>query len=318
MGIRYIAMRPGIGLCNRRSPRNGSRKYVARRITPSTASQTVVIAATIVTPTKVLVTADVATRVSAGSRGLPARGERLHAACWIRPRCTYRPRQRGETPTESLTFDEFCERYLERYAAIRTPVSVQTLAWRLARARREFGDMKLTEVRRGEVAAWESSLPPRFRHSVMRSFKQVLAAAIEWGYATQNAAQTGANPAPPVIERVVLEPAEVERLAAEMRPPYDVAVIVGAWCFLRPAELLGLERRDVGEGELRLRGRKTARSLRSTPLPLRARQARSTGYLRGSIPGCSSRRRQVARSTRGTFARVSSRGHGRRRVSTSR
>ena len=58
-----------------------------------------------------------------------------------------------------------------------------------------------------------------------------------------------------------------------MRSPYDVAVIVGAWCFLRPAELLGLERRDVGEGELRVRGTKTVRSARTTPLPLRARQA---------------------------------------------
>ena len=88
MGIRYIPMRPGIGLCNRRSPRNGSRMYVARRITPSTASEIVVIAATIVTPTKVLVTADAA--MSAGSRGLPARGERLRAACWIRPPRRYR------------------------------------------------------------------------------------------------------------------------------------------------------------------------------------------------------------------------------------
>lgn len=65
MGIRYIVMRPGIGLCNRRSPRKGSRKYVTRRITPSTASEIVVIAATIVTPTKVLVTAD-----GAGTRAL--------------------------------------------------------------------------------------------------------------------------------------------------------------------------------------------------------------------------------------------------------
>ena len=82
-------MRPGIGLCNRLSPRNGSRTYLARRITPSTASEIVVIAATIVTSTKVLVTADAA--MSAGSRGLPARGERLRAACWIRPRRRYRP-----------------------------------------------------------------------------------------------------------------------------------------------------------------------------------------------------------------------------------
>ena len=65
-------MRPGVGLYNRRSPRNGSRKYVARRITPSTTSETVVIAATIDTQTKVLVTADAA--MSAGSRGLPAEG----------------------------------------------------------------------------------------------------------------------------------------------------------------------------------------------------------------------------------------------------
>jgi hypothetical protein len=71
VGIRYIVIRPGIGLCNRRSPRNGSRKYVARRITPSTASEIVVIAATIVTPTKVLVTSDASTWVNAKRRGMP-------------------------------------------------------------------------------------------------------------------------------------------------------------------------------------------------------------------------------------------------------
>jgi hypothetical protein len=53
-------MRPGIGLCNRRSPRNGSRKYVTTRITPSIALKTLLIAATAFTPTKVLVTADAA------------------------------------------------------------------------------------------------------------------------------------------------------------------------------------------------------------------------------------------------------------------
>ena len=180
---------------------------------------------------------------------------------------------RGETPAEALTFDEFCDRFLERYAAIRTPGSVQTLAWRLARARKKFGDTKLAELRRGEIAAWEAGLPVRFRHAIMRAFRQVLAAAVEWGYVTQNAAVTGRNPAPSVLERAVLEPAEVEQLSAEMRSPFGAAVIVCAWAYLRPAELLGLERGDVGEGELRVRGTKTLRSLRSTPLPLRAREA---------------------------------------------
>ena len=58
-----------------------------------------------------------------------------------------------------------------------------------------------------------------------------------------------------------------------MEPLYGVAVVVGAWCYLRPSELLGLERRDIGDGLLNVRGTKTARSRRSVPVPLRARQA---------------------------------------------
>ena len=60
-----------------------------------------------------------------------------------------------------------------------------------------------------------------------------------------------------------------------MRPLYAIAVIVGAWCYLRPAELLGLERRDVGDGLLEVRGTKTRRSHRSVPVPSRAAQALS-------------------------------------------
>jgi integrase len=81
--------------------------------------------------------------------------------------------------------------------------------------------------------------------------------------------------APPVVERAVLEPADVERVAGEMRPPYDAAVLVGAWCYLRPGELLGLERGDVGSGVLNVRGTKTARSRRTVPVPMRAARALS-------------------------------------------
>jgi integrase len=104
--------------------------------------------------------------------------------------------------------------------------------------------------------------------------RQVLDAAVAWEFVARNPAKaTGKNPAPPVIERVVLEPADVDRLAAELRSPYDVAVIVGARCYLRPSELLAIERGDVGEGVLRVNGTKTRRSVRTVPVPLRARQA---------------------------------------------
>jgi integrase len=98
-------------------------------------------------------------------------------------------------------------------------------------------------------------------------------AAVDWGYLASNPIATGPNPAPAVVEREVLTPAEVDALAEEMEPLYGAAVLVGAWCYLRPSELLGLERRDVGDGVLNVRGTKTARSKRSVPVPLRARQA---------------------------------------------
>jgi integrase len=87
-----------------------------------------------------------------------------------------------------------------------------------------------------------------------------------------------------VLERAVLEPADVDRLAVELRSPYGVAVVVAAWCYLRPSELLALERADVNDGVLHVRrtldgeggtkaSGKTRRSLRTVPLPARARQA---------------------------------------------
>jgi integrase len=164
-------------------------------------------------------------------------------------------------------------RFLTRYEAIRSPVSAATHKWRLAWPLDEFGDTELGELRVGEIAAWEATLPPRFRHAIMRAFRQLCGAAVEWGYLAANPAKTGANPAPAVLEREILTPAEVDALAEEMEPVYGAAVIVGAWCYLRPSELLGLERRDVGEGVLNVRGTKTARSRRSVPVPMGARQA---------------------------------------------
>ena len=200
---------------------------------------------------------------------------RSAARAWFRD--VAQPRMRGENVApDPLTLAEFCENYLKRYEAVRSPVSVQTLRWRLARPLAEFGDVELQALRTGEIATWEASLPPRFRHAVVRALRQVLDAAVAWEYLARNPAKgTGQNPAPSVIERVALEPVQVEALAAELGPVYGVAAIVGAWCYLRPAELLGAERRDVDldNGLLHVRGTKTLRSVRAVPLPLRAREA---------------------------------------------
>jgi integrase len=195
------------------------------------------------------------------------------------------PRMRGGLVNEPLTLREFSDRYIARYEADRSPITVQTLKWRLVRPLAEFGDVKLSDLRAGEIASWETTLPPRFRYAVVRALRQVLDAAVAWEYLARNPAKaTGKNPAPAVVERIALEPADVDKLATELGSPYGAAIVVGVWCFLRPSELMALERGDVdgdvlhvrrtldGEGGTKASG-KTRRSLRTVPLPLRARQA---------------------------------------------
>jgi len=122
-------------------------------------------------------------------------------------------------------------------------VTVRSLRWRLVRPLHEFGDVRLSELRAGEIAAWEATLPPRFRHDVVRALRMVLDAAVRWEYIAKNPAKaTGKNAKPVIVERIALEPEQVDRLASEVHSRFAAAIIVGAWCYLRPSELLALER----------------------------------------------------------------------------
>ncbi|MBA3402305.1 MAG: site-specific integrase [Actinobacteria bacterium] len=227
-----------------------------------------------------------------GIRWIDETGQRRRQAGFSSPskaRAWFRdvelPRMRGGLVNEPLTLREFSERYIARYEADRSPVTVATLKARLVRPLAEFGGVNLADLRTGELAAWEATLPPRFRYAVVRALRQVLDAAVAWEYLSRNPAKaTGRNHAPVVVERIALEPSDVDKLAGEMRTPYDVALVVGAWCYLRPSELLALERGDVDGNVLHIKrtldgqggtkaSAKTRRSLRTVPLPLRARQA---------------------------------------------
>jgi hypothetical protein len=76
--------------------------------------------------------------------------------------------------------------YSECIAIDAAAVTVQTLKWRLVRPLDEFGDVKLSDLRAGEIAAWEATLPPRFRYAVVRTLRQVLDAAVAWEYLARN------------------------------------------------------------------------------------------------------------------------------------
>jgi hypothetical protein len=73
-----------------------------------------------------------------------------------------------------------------RFAQRALPDTVKTLTWRLVRPLREFGDVRLSDLRTGEIAAWEATLPPRFRHDVIRALRMVLDAAVAWEHIAKN------------------------------------------------------------------------------------------------------------------------------------
>jgi hypothetical protein len=159
------------------------------------------------------------------------------------------PQLRGEAPVApELTLAELVELYLERHAAGVRSRTIVTLRERLPHATRVFGDVSLRELERmsGEIASWQAQLPERARYGIAQALRQTLEAAVRWGYMTRNPAKlAGVNrqPAPRTVRPFTR--AEVDALAAELRPMYRPLPVFAAATGLRPEEWQALERRYV-------------------------------------------------------------------------
>jgi integrase len=155
---------------------------------------------------------------------------------------------------------------------------------RLRYAVTAFGDVPLRDLERmsGEIASWRSRLRQRSRYGIT----QALEAAVRWEYMQRNPAKLAgrnAQPAPRAVR--VYTNAELEAIAAELRPAYSPLPIFAAATGLRTEEWGALERRDVDRqaGVVVVRrtissGRvvelaKTQRSRRQVPLSGRALEA---------------------------------------------
>jgi integrase len=137
-----------------------------------------------------------------------------------------------------------------------------------------------------EIAGWRAALPERAGHGIAQALRQVLDAGVRWGHLRQNPAKlAGANPQPPPRSVRPFTRAEVEAIAAELRPAYRPLPIFAAATGLRPEEWQALERRDIDRagGVLTVRRTvsggevvelaKTGRSRRQVPLSRRAMTA---------------------------------------------
>jgi len=199
------------------------------------------------------------------------------------------PVLRGEPAAmPELTLTELVDLYLERHAPSVRPRTITTLADRLGHATRAFGDTPLRDLERmtNEIAGWQAKLPPRAGHGIAQALRQVLDAAVRWGYMTRNPAKlAGPNrkPSPRTVRAYTR--AEIDAIAAELPPAYAPLPAFAAATGLRPEEWMALERRDIDRraGILTVRRTvssgevveltKTERSRRQVPLTGRALDA---------------------------------------------
>jgi integrase len=194
------------------------------------------------------------------------------------------PDTRTVEVADGVTLAAFVERYLTVHAVGREATTITTLRERLRRPLAVFGDVPLDELgtRVLEIAEWQSTLPPGYRHAIVQALRQVLAAAERWELIERNPAKMiGANPEPRREEIQPFTLAEIDRLAVELGP-WGPIVVTASETGLRPSEWMALEWRDVVptdgilvversfvKGALRSYG-KTNRSRRRVPLTSRA------------------------------------------------
>lgn len=149
-----------------------------------------------------------------------------------------------------------------------------------------FGDRKVGELTSQEIAQWRMNLSPGYRFEATQALRQVLHRAVVWGMLDVNPAKIGVDNS--VRRRKEQHPfeswAELEALAAAIRPKYGPMILFAAATGLRPAEWIALEKRDVDRkeqvvyvrrsftrGELKIP--KTEASMRAVTLQARALDA---------------------------------------------
>jgi integrase len=157
------------------------------------------------------------------------------------------PQLRGDpAPVPELTLAELVPVYLERHGAAVRPRTIATLCERLRHAVVAFGDVPLRELERmpSEIAGWRARQPHRVAHHRAGALRQVLDAAVRWGYMGVNPAKlAGRNPKPAPRPVRAFSPEELEAISAKLEPAYRPLPGFAAATGLRPEEWQALERR---------------------------------------------------------------------------
>jgi integrase len=208
---------------------------------------------------------------------------RTAAREWFRDNVA--PRLHEGAPDASITFNAFCDLYLDRWGATVAKRTKETVEERLVPSRDRFGGWTLRELEHAaaDIAKWRAELTDSSRYRLTLAMRQTLNAAVRWRYLRANpVADAGSNPVPRSEEFVPFTRDEIDALDAELGPIDGPLVVFAAETGLRTNEWAALERRDVDKtaGAVMVQRRvadgvltafpKTVRSRRSVPLTTRA------------------------------------------------
>jgi integrase len=184
----------------------------------------------------------------------------------------------------TLTLGELAEEYLDQHGGER--VTIAKLRWLLGNATAVLGSVRLLDLTPEQVCAWRLTIPEGHRYEATQALRQVLSRAVAWGLLDYNPAKRGVpNPIRRAEEKRPFESwQEIEALAAQLAPIYGPMVVFWAATGLRPAELFGLERRDLdfragvvyvrrAYANGKVKNVKTRRSRRAVPLQTIALEA---------------------------------------------
>ena len=126
------------------------------------------------------------------------------------------PRLDRGAPSPEISFDAFCDLFIERHGATVSKRTKETLRERLAPARKAFGTFTLAELEgaAADIARWRAGLPDTSRYRLTLALRQALAAAQRWHFLARNPAiEAGRNAEPRSEELLPFTREEVDALA---------------------------------------------------------------------------------------------------------
>jgi integrase len=184
---------------------------------------------------------------------LAVRTAEVTTGAWIDPRAG------------KVSFADFATRYLDDRTDLRSTTRAKYDGLLKRHLLPEFGSVPLAQVNPSQVRAWWAKLNgthPSTAAGAYRLLSSIFNAAVNDEKIAKSPCRVKGAATERSPERPLITIAELE-IAIEAAPrKYKIAIELGAWCQLRRAEILGLQRHDVNllHGTITIRRTWTQRS----------------------------------------------------------